>query len=127
MVGSGLVLSSGLPVFTLTITTLHVALVDSASQTGSIFWDWLIFGRGSLLVASLSGTLFALAAFLKSRTVVKQLPVIQQQLNDVQEQTNGNTTYKDNRVSALESTLQENGIPIPRSELREEAPHAGNS
>lgn len=125
MVGSGLVLWSALQAFMHTIITLLAGQADS--QTGSLFWDWLIFGRGSLLVASLSGTLFALAAFLKSRTVVKQLPAIQQQLNDVQEQTNGNTTYKDNRVAALESTLQDNGIPLPRNEMREEAPHAGNS
>lgn len=110
-----------------TTVTLLVALGDPASQTGSVFLDWLIFGRGSLLATSLTGALFALAGFLKSRTTARQLPAIQQQLNEVQEQTNGNTTYKDNRVAALESTLQENDIPIPRSEMREEARHARDS
>lgn len=126
MVVSGLALWLGLLVSTLTTITLHVAQADLTS-TGDPFLDWLIIGKGGQLVAALTATLFAIAGYLKIRTVAQKVPRLEQQVQTVQRQTNGTLSYKDNRIAVLESHLRENNIPIPPHQPREENSDAGNS
>lgn len=129
MVVSGLALWSELLVCTHTIITQLAALADQSDpgSTGDPFLDWIILGRGGQLIAALTAVLMALAGYLKIRTVAQKIPQMQDQISTVQEQTNGNVSYRDNRIATLENELRLHGVPIPSNQPREDNPNAGNS